>query len=445
MRVSASDVPASDGPVSDVRTITKTTYLQGDVRVPGELRTATQAFWLAAISAGTSCFTHVPPAAAATLELLQVLGVEVTRDNDTATVAGVGLHGLRQSQDVIDLDIPEPALLPAVAILSQQTFVSRVRIPAPSRDAVAQLLGLLARTGAAYAQQDELLLRLDGTESPVGVTYEESDLPGSVKLGLLTAGLFGDKPREPLSSRDRVDALLKVRGISVDASRQADPTVRTITLKPATPAAVDVDIAGDLTCALPFIVAALGVRRAAVTIGRVMLRPENRVFIDIVRQIGGELEIVDNDDGTVDLLVKGAGKMKATRIAEKRSQSLLDHVALLAVLATQTEGEFIIRDVESLRDGDFDFIDHLARQLRAIQAKVGEYSYGLVIDGGLPLLGARIETRRHAGLTQAFAVAGLLATGTMEIEDTDCVDRVFPGFFAQLDALQSHKKKEKTT
>ncbi|MDA0334618.1 MAG: hypothetical protein O2782_05590, partial [bacterium] len=180
--------------MSDVRTITKTTYLQGDVRVPGELRTATQAFWLAAISAGTSCFTHVPPAAAATLELLQVLGVEVTRDNDTATVAGVGLHGLRQSQDVIDLDIPEPALLPAVAILSQQTFVSRVRIPAPSRDAVAQLLGLLARTGAAYAQQDELLLRLDGTESPVGVTYEESDLPGSVKLGLLTAGLFGDKP-----------------------------------------------------------------------------------------------------------------------------------------------------------------------------------------------------------------------------------------------------------
>ncbi|MBT6145232.1 MAG: hypothetical protein HOH74_07385 [Gemmatimonadetes bacterium] len=434
--------------MSGLRTFSKTTRLQGDVRVPGELRTATQAFWLAAISEGTSQFTQVPPAAASTLDVLQGLGVPITRQNSTTAITGVGLYGLHASSDIIELPIPEPALLPALAILSQQKFVSRVRITQASRDTAVQLLALLARTGASSAQEAELLLRLDGTESAVGVTHDESDLPGAVKLALLTAGLYGDTPtvvRESLSSKDRVDALLKARGVGVDGSRQADPTVRTINLKPGTPKALDVDIAGDLERALPFVVAALGVRRSAVTIQRVMLRPGNRVFIDIVRQIGGELDIVDNDDGSVDLLVKGAGRMKSTRVAEKRAQSLLDHVALLAVLATQTEGEFIIRDVESLRQGEFDYIEHLANQLRAIQAKVGEYSYGLVIDGGRPLLGGRIETRRDPGMTQAFAVAGLLATGNMEIEDTECVDMVFPGFFDQLDALQSSKTKEKTT
>ena len=442
-----SDDPVSDDPASKIRTFTKTTRLQGDVRVPGELHTTVQACWLAAISEGTSRFAHVPPEAAPTLDLLQDLGVAITRENDTATVRGVGLHGLHPSRGVMELNIPKPALLPALAILSQQSFVSRVRIPSQSRDTVLQLFGLLARTGTVGVEEAELLLRLDGVETPVGAAHEESDLSGSVKLGLLTAGLFGDRPtvvREPPSSKDRVDALLKARGVAVEGSRQVDPTVRTITLRPGTPAALDVDIAGDLHHALPFVVAALCVRRADVTVRRVMLRPENRVFVDVVRQIGGALDIVDNDDGSVDLVLKGSGKLKSTRIAEKRSQSLLDHVALLAVLATQTEGEFIIRDIEPLRDGTFDFVEHLAKQLRATQAKVGEYSYGLVIDGGHPLLGTRIETRRHPGLTQAFAVAGLLATGTMEIEDTDCVEQVFPGFFDQLDALQSPKKKENT-
>jgi 3-phosphoshikimate 1-carboxyvinyltransferase len=146
----------------------------------------------------------------------------------------------------------------------------------------------------------------------------------------------------------------------------------------------------------------------------------------------------------VDLALKGSGRMTSTRVADKRAENLLDHVALLAILATQTEGEFIIRDIESLREGEYDFIEHLAGLLRAVQAKVGEYSYGLVIDGGRPLTGARIETRGHPGLAQAFAVAGLLANGDMDIDDTECVEPVYPGFFDQLDALRSPKRKETT-
>lgn len=434
--------------MSAVRTITKTTRLEGEVRVPGELRTAAQALWLAAISEGDSRFEYVPPGAAKTLDILEDLGVGVRRDEGTVTVSGVGLRGFSQPQAVVDLDVPVEAALPALAILSQQAFVSRVRIADECREAALQLLGLLARTGAAGVEEAQHLLRLDGTESPSGVAHEESDLTGPVKLALLTAGLFGDAPTsvpEPLTSKDRVDVLLKARGVAVEGSRQADPTVRTMTLTPGeSPRALDVDIAGDLTRALPFVVAALSVRRADVIVRRVVLRPENRVFVDIVRQIGAELEIVDNDDGSVDLVLKGSGQMKSTRVAHKRAQSLLDHVALLAILATQTEGEFIIRDVESLRQGEYDFIEHLADLLRSIQAKVGQYSYGLVIEGGRPLHGARIETRSHPGLAQAFAVAGLVATGDMDIEDSECVDPVFPGFFDQLDALRSPKQREKT-
>ena len=202
------------------------------------------------------------------------------------------------------------------------------------------------------------------------------------------------------------------------------------------------DVPGDLAGALPVVVAALAVRRAEVAVRRVMVRPGNRLFVDLVRQIGGELEIAEAEDGSVDLLIQGSGRLKATRVADRRARELLQHVALLAVLATQTEGEFIIRDIESLRRGEYDFVDHLVGQLRRVEAKVGEYAEGVVIEGGRPLKGERIDGRGHAGLVQAFAVAGLVAHGEMEIDSAECVDASFPGFFDLLDALQAPRARE---
>lgn len=431
------------------RTIKKTARLTGHVRVPGELRTAARDLWMAAISDGQSRFTHLPPAAQPTLDLLAGLGVGIDSGDDGVTLSGVGLRGLSQPQGVLDLDLPEEAGLTALAILSQQGFVTRARIAPEWQTSAKQLVQLLARGGASGAEENEFLFRLDGADGPGGVAHEESDLPGPVKLGLLTAGLYADGPtvlREPPSSKDRVDALWKARGVQVEGSRQADPTVRTITLTPnGGPKGLDVDVAGDLERALPFVVAALSIRRADVTIQRVVVRPENRALLDIARQIGAEMEIVDGADGSVDLHVKGSARLKPTRVADKRAQSLLSHAALVAVLGTQTEGEFILRDVESLREGAWDFVEHLADLLRAVEAKIGEYSYGLVIEGGRPLKGARIETRGHAGLAQAFGVAGLIAAGEMEIEASECVDPVFPGFYEQLESLTSTKPKETTT
>ena len=61
---------------------------------------------------------------------------------------------------------------------------------------------------------------------------------------------------------------------------------------------------------------------------------------------------------------------------------------------------------------------------------------------GLP--GAAIDTLGHTGVAQAFAVAGLVAHGAMEIEAPSCVDAVHPGFYDQLEALRPGTSKEKT-
>jgi 3-phosphoshikimate 1-carboxyvinyltransferase len=68
-------------------------------------------------------------------------------------------------------------------------------------------------------------------------------------------------------------------------------------------------------------------------------------------------------------------------------------------------------------------------------ADVTEYSDGLVIHGGRPLHGARLNSHGDHRIAMAFAIAGLFADGETVIEDTACVETSYPGFAAQLRQL----------
>jgi 3-phosphoshikimate 1-carboxyvinyltransferase len=60
---------------------------------------------------------------------------------------------------------------------------------------------------------------------------------------------------------------------------------------------------------------------------------------------------------------------------------------------------------------------------------------GWVITGPRRLEGARVRSHRDHRVAMALAVAGLLADGTTEIVDAECVDISYPGFFDQLESL----------
>src|SRR5439155_1104692 len=62
---------------------------------------------------------------------------------------------------------------------------------------------------------------------------------------------------------------------------------------------------------------------------------------------------------------------------------------------------------------------------------------GLVVrgGGGRPLRAGRVTSAGDHRIAMAFAVAGLVADGGVEIADPGCVAVSFPGFFERLAAL----------
>ena len=411
--------------------------LEGEARVPGERDGAALALLLAAVSEGESKVGNLPPGSRRLVSWLQSAGIESRRTNSTLAIRGGGPHALQGVEGLVDLTDIGTAAPPALALLAGQGTPVRARIPAAQQESCTRFVELLGRMGKAGRIEAGDVVGFDRGGRIMGAAHPGTDLEAPVKLALLIAGLYGEgvtEVREPVSSRDRVDELLERRGAGVSRSRRDG--ARAIAVEGGTPLlATPVSVPGELRLALPLVVAASPLKGSKIRIRNVELRSRQRRFLELLRQIGGDTAVEEIEDGASDLVVCAA-RLKGTRVAGGRTERLLDQIALLAVLATQVEGEFIIRDIASLREGSFDRIAHLVSALRRFGAKVGEYPEGIVIEGGRPLAGCEIDCRNDSGLTLAFAAAGVLADGETVLADSGCLQEVFPGFCDLLQALQ---------
>jgi 3-phosphoshikimate 1-carboxyvinyltransferase len=112
-----------------------------------------------------------------------------------------------------------------------------------------------------------------------------------------------------------------------------------------------------------------------------------------------------------------------------------DMVPTLAVLGAARPGRTTITNVPHLRNKESDRLAALVTELRKVGVQAEETSDGLVLQGGKPH-GAAIETYNDHRIAMSFAVLGLAIPG-IRIQNEDCVDKSFPGFWDELEKLYS--------
>ncbi len=418
--------------------ITPTKKVLGEVRVPGEQTPAERALLLAAISEGESRIRFAPPSALRVVELLRVLGVDVERQRDTWIVRGKGLRGFVQPEGIVDIGNWGGSGLLVLAMLSGQSFVTRVKV-GDDVESIQKLLALLAAMGMGAQRETDAIYAL-GKNEPVGAEHEALDIDADDKLAVLVAGLYcagRTQMRESSKNRNRMERFLRQREVTVERRRSGEEYIVGVeggqSVHP-----LEMEIAGDLNQAYPFMLPALVLKGSEVTLKGVAVRSGERHFLELLRQIGGELELRDLGEDTYDLCVRPS-ELKSTRVAAQRAENILSQVPLLAVLATRGQGEIVIRDVQALREGDFDRVQHLFESLRSLQVRIGEFPEGLVIKGGFPVMGGLLDARGDAGLAQAFALLGLWAEGEVVVDNAEGIDAVHPDFFKALAALKEKR------
>jgi 3-phosphoshikimate 1-carboxyvinyltransferase len=416
-----------------IATVRRARRLDGDITVPGDKSISHRALILGSIADGES---HVRGLSAgadvrSTAGCMRALGVQI----DDSVVRGVGLHGLRASVEALDCGNSGTTMRLLAGLLSAQEFASELRgdeslTTRPMDRVVAPL-----REMGAQASWPPLEV---GGHLPLhGIEFRPTVPSAQVKSAVLLAGLFADGPTailEPIATRNHTELMLAAMGAGVKIEG------RLVEVRPADRLSpLDIDIPGDLSGAAFWLVVSGLVHGSRVRIRSVGVNPTRTAIIDVLRACGLALAInnqrSEGGEPVGDLEVGAASALRSLSISGGLAAEMIDELPVLAVLASQLPGTSRITGAGELRVKESDRIAAMAEGLAAMGADITALDDGWVINGPRPLEGARVRSHRDHRIAMALAVAGLLADGTTEIEDADCVEISYPGFFDQLESL----------
>lgn len=422
--------------MSEIQVIQPGGRLCGEVQVPGDKSISHRAIMLGALGEGETVVRGLLRGEdnLATLAAFRGMGIDVSEEADgTLRIAGRGLHGLQEPQDVIDCGNSGTTMRLMTGLLAGQKFFSvltgdRFLRKRPMKRVVVPLSGMgariLGRAGGEYAP-----LALQG--SPLrGTTHHSAVASAQVKSALLLAGLYADGPTtvyEPHLSRDHSERMLSYFGADVR------PFEGGVTLHPGGRLyGGEVIVPGDISSAAFFMVAALIVPGSELVIRQVGINPTRSGIIDILREMGGHIELLNerecSGEPVADLLVK-ASDLKGVEIGGAVVPRAIDEFPVVSVAACFAEGRTVIRDARELRVKETDRIASMCSQLGALGARVEPREDGMVIEGGGELLAGKVSSLGDHRIGMSMAVAALRAKGVVTVSDTECTATSFPGFW----------------
>ena len=102
--------------------------VRGSVRVPGDKSISHRSIILSSIAEGTSHISGFLTGEDSlnTIRAFQQMGVAIERDQDQVRVDGVGLHGLAEPVDDLDMGNSGTAMRLLLGLLAGQAFDSRL-------------------------------------------------------------------------------------------------------------------------------------------------------------------------------------------------------------------------------------------------------------------------------------------------------------------------------
>lgn len=414
--------------------------LRGEVSVPGDKSISHRALLLAAISEGTSRIYGISSGAdvRSTMACLQKLGVDITRGNGETRVAGRGAHGLSAPDTILDAGNSGTTMRLLTGILAGQPFTATLDGDASlRRRPMRRIITPLAKMGAKISATPQGTAPLTITGGTLqGITYRLPVASAQVKSAILLAGMFAQGETtviEPLPTRNHTELMLQRFGVALQ-QKDGRCTVRASKLR-----AADVQVPGDFSSAAFLIAAALMVPESELVLRGIGVNPTRCRLLELLVRSGAAIRCEHRaeagGEAVADVIVCSS-RLRPFSIEARNVPLLIDEIPVLAVVATQVEGESVIRGAQELRHKESDRLHTLAINLGRMGALVKEFEDGLAISGPVPLKGAIIDAYGDHRIAMAFAVAGLVADGETIIRGADVADVSFPGFFEILEELR---------
>jgi len=202
--------------------------------------------------------------------------------------------------------------------------------------------------------------------------------------------------------------------------------------------AMDVAVPADFSSAAYWITAGLLVPGSQLMLRSVGVNPTRTGLLDVLGAMGGDIVLEnERDEGgePVADIVVSHGTLSSTEVHGDLVPRMIDEFPLLALVATQAEGETRVRDAAELRVKETDRIATVVNGLRALGAHIDERADGFVVEGPTPLDGALVDAAGDHRLAMMLAISGLIAREQTTISSAECIGDSYPGFERTLEQL----------
>jgi 3-phosphoshikimate 1-carboxyvinyltransferase len=416
--------------------LSKARVFKGEFTPPPDKSISHRAVILASLANGKSLVKNILRAedTESTINAFRSLGIEIVDKDADLVIFGKGLHGLTEPSRVIDCGNSGTTMRLVSGVLAGNEFTSVLTGDSSlQKRPMSRIIEPLTLMGAEISARDHNRyppLTIQGKKLST-ITYSMPIASAQVKSSLLLAGLYADgftHITEPIQSRDHTEKMLGAAGIDIQIKGLTITVKGGMELSP-----MDMDVPGDFSSAAFFLVAALLIPGADLTLKHVGINPTRTGLLPILKSMGADIEIANRNtvsgEPVADIHCKGASELKAVQITHEHIPSMIDEFPVLCVAASLAEGITTIRGAEELRVKESDRIRSMAEEMRKFGVAIEEFPDGISITGTGTLSAASVSSHGDHRIAMSMAVAALVAEGTTLIENTSAVDISFPGFF----------------
>lgn len=417
--------------------------LAGNLKVPGDKSISHRAVILGGIAEGETSVTGFLEGedCLRTIEIFKQLGVSIERNHTDVLINSPGIQNWKTPSEALYAGNSGTTARLMLGVLAgsnvEAVLTGDDSLSKRPMDRVTVPLAKMSANITSESGVNLLPLKVTGARLQA-IDYENPVASAQVKSAILFAGLQAKgttSVREKTVSRDHTEQMLRHFGANVStgngtASVQAEKTLQ----------GTSVQVPGDISSAAFFMVAAGIVPGSSVTFFNVGLNPTRTGIIDVLKEMGVAVEIVNETNengerlGTVNV---SYDKIKPMEIGGGLIPRLIDELPIIALLATQANGTTIIKDAAELRVKETDRIAAVTNELTKMGANIEATPDGMIIHGPTPLQGGTMDSYGDHRLGMMAGIASLITVEPVTIKNPTCIDISYPSFFEDLEMLVS--------
>lgn len=417
--------------------------LRGSLRVPGDKSISHRSIIFGSLAKGVTKVHDILRGedVLSTMQVFREMGVQIEDKGDLVEIHGCGFDGLQEPQRPLDMGNSGTSMRLIAGVLASQNFSAQMvgddSLSKRPMDRISLPLRQMGVEIAGQTERDLPPLTIHGNPNLKPIQYQLPIASAQVKSALIFAALQAQGEsliiEKDLTRNHTEDMLLQFGGqLKVDGKEIRVAGKQELQ-------AQEVVVPGDISSAAFWLVAGLIVPNSKITLTNVGINETRTGILDVIQAMGGKLSVSEVDEVAKSATITvESSDLHGTEISGELIPRLIDELPIIALLATQAQGQTLIRDAEELKVKETDRIKVVADALNSMGADIQPTADGMIIQGKTSLKGASVHTYGDHRIGMMTAIAALLVKdGNVELERAEAINTSYPDFFAHLEGLLS--------